>query len=274
MALRRWLLPALLFLAFDLPAHASPEPAIGPSYIGMCSKHWPCDRSLEVFGGRDLKATGWLAVTFGEECPCPRRFLALPGKKFVRVHLANCTCFPERGRRCGRHEPFRGESIASADRKLRGKDPTLLRRYRRNLLNTRRVLGAVDADTQVRLSLCLESEFSGPARRVLLRAARAVFPGAVFVDSVVGRACLPELVCEKHGSRPSLPAGQACIVDTDGDDYRRINPFAYADRYRRCEAVLYWEESFNLISPDGTGFVDPLDRTAVPDFRAIARVLP
>jgi hypothetical protein len=268
-----WAVILTALALFDLPAHASPEPVIGPSYLGMCSEAWPCGRSLRVFEGREVKATGWLSVTFGEECPCAKRFLALPGRKVVRVHLANCTCFKERGRECGSNEPFRGETIKSAERKLLRRDRSLLRRYRRNLLLTKRVLGGADAETEVLLSLCLESELTGPARRVLLREARKVFPSGTFVDSVVGRACLPELVCEKHGEHATFPPGQACIADTDGDDYRAIDFPAYLERNRRCKKLL-WEPGFNLL-PDVLGpFEYPLERTHRPSFGSIRYALP
>lgn len=246
----------------------------GPSYIGICHKDWSCAPSLAVWPPGAVKALGFLAVTFGEECPCVRRFLKTEGPKYLRVHIANCTCFGERGRRCGPYEPFHGESIASANRKLRQRNPTLLKRYRRNLQNVRDILeGAVEPLT-VRLSLCLESEFSSAARRVLLTEAHKYFPRGHFVDSVVGQPCLPGLVCEKHGLRPAFPPGASCVADTDGDDYRGTHLGGFLGRARACEAAFLWEPSFNALTGKEPAFVDPRKRVATPrDFGPVREAL-
>jgi hypothetical protein len=256
----------ILALSFTL-AHASFCSAdnLAASYIGFCSKSWPCAESLKVFADLPVKRVGWLTATFGERCPCAKEFFKLPGAKYVRVHLANCTCFPERGRSCASNEPFRGESIASADAKLRRKDPTVLRRYRRNLaIAARNLQGA--GDTTVRLSLCLESDFSNQARSVLLNEARKVFPRATFVDSITKGSCLPGIICERHGLAPSV--GGQCITDTDGDDYR------FGVRGNQCEASFLWMQHFNLIR-DGM-FRLPLLRTQHPyreDFIELSQAL-
>ena len=262
-----------LLAPFVLLAYASIVPCVaqvkGPSYIGFCSPRWPCKESLTVFEGQEVKATGWLVGTFGDKCPCADAFLKTPGRKYVRVTLANCTCFPERGRKCGEGEPFRGETIASADKKLRRRDPVLLYRYRRNLKLAKRSLKYVDVETDVRVSLCLESEFSGQARKVLLREAQRAFQYYRYVDSVVGKRCLPGLICEKHGARPRVNA--PCIVDTDGQDYR-----AGFSSPRHCEASFLWWPGANLLHPGRSSFVPPRERTNAPterDFEQLKRAL-
>ncbi len=151
------MLRSILILAINVAVvNCAYGQAIGGSFLGMCSKNFACKRSLSVFEGQEVAATGWLIATFGDECPCAKQFLSLPGKKLARIHIANCTCFPERGRRCGKNEPFHGESIRSADRKLKARNGTLLKRFRRNLELTKGQLSGVDlSNTSVYLSHAL-----------------------------------------------------------------------------------------------------------------------
>lgn len=239
-----------------------PEDNFGASYIGFCHRLWPCERSLEPFRGVPVKRLGFLAPpTFGNSCPCYRRFLALPGPKFVRATLANGTCFRERGRVCGKGETFFQESIASADTKLKRRNPGLLRRYRRNAQRLKGILGD-HPEVTIRLALCLECPVSDRARRSLLTVAREVFPGGVFVDSVLTQRCLNGTICEKHGLRPRLAA--PCIADTDGESFIGANIHDFERRTRACEAALLWDFAFNLLDPSRTTFQPPLERTSRP----------
>jgi hypothetical protein len=235
---------------------------LGMSAIGFCHELWPCEQSLRVFDGVPVKRLGFLAPpTFGRSCPCYKRFQKLPGPKYVRVHLANGTCFRERGRTCGEGELFEGESLSSADRKLRRRNPGLLRRYRHNAERVRRIL-AESSDTIERLALCLECPVSGPARRALLSVARGLFPDGVFVDSVLTQRCLPDLLCEKHGAAPTVRP--PCVADLDGDDAREVDLEKFRARTRLCEASFVWLRPLNLL-PEGTHpFVPPSLRTRLP----------
>lgn len=244
-------------------ATANSQSNFGASYLGMCHSRWKCQQSLDVFQGVPEKRVRWLATTFGKQCPCVKRFLGLPGRKLIVPHLVNGTCFKERGRICGKDEPFFGESIASADSKLKRKRPDILRRYRKNLQNTRRILQAADADTEVLLSLCLECPLSDQARLTLLEEARLVFPDGKFVDSVLSQKCLPGLVCEKHGRLPRLPAGE-CIADTDGDSFDQIDMDAFIERTRQCRAAFLWAFRFNLLDVTSGSFQPPLERSHPP----------
>lgn len=248
-----------LTLLFTLSAHAEPKCA---SYLGLCSPHWNCDHSLTVFRRLPVKCTGYLAETFNKEgCPCANKFLALPGPKILRVHLTNGTCFPERGRRCGSHEVFAGESIASADRKLKRGDKRLLRRYRRSIERTRTTLHNLDANTQLYISPCLESPFSDAARKVMADIAREAFPLASVVDSVIRQKCLPGLVCETHGEMNKGPANHRitapCIRDSDGEDFLGIPDY----HHPQCIGTFLWEPEFNCLDTSRQGFQPPLQRT-------------
>jgi hypothetical protein len=109
------------------------EPLRGASLIGMCSKNFECGRIEEV-----LRTTppwqpvvfGYLAETFGRKCKCLDRLLELPFEKIIRVHIANGTCFPERGRRCNRLDVFSGLSQREAETLLNRNNRRLMRRFR------------------------------------------------------------------------------------------------------------------------------------------------
>lgn len=262
----------LLLFAFLLCRQANAQDNnLGASYIGMCHRKFPCDDALAVFNGLDVARVGWLAVTFGKTCTCPKRFLALPGRKLVRVHLINGTCFKERGRSCAADEVFYQETIASADKKFKQKNAGIVRRYRRALQATQRVLRGIDADTTLLLSLCLECPLSNRARAVMLTEAQKVFSeGVTWVDSVLSQRCLPGLVCEKHGGAPRV--GSPCVVDTDGDSFLSLDVPIFIEAGRACEAALLWAPRFNLLCPDATGFIPPLSRSCIPtkaDFKVL-----
>lgn len=255
----RALLGSLLGLCVTLAAHAQVRCA---SYLGACSQRFPCDAALAALSGLDKPCMGWLHTTFGTRCECPRRFLTLAHNKVARVHVINGSCFPERGRRCAKDEVFANESIPSADKKLRTKNPAILRKYRRKLQELRRVLSVASEGTDVYISPCLECPVGDRARRVLVDETRKVFPSFPIVDSVLTQRCLRGTVCEKHGSRANPPA--PCIVDTDGESYLDMNMPAWFERTRQCEQQHLWTLRFNMLCPEYTSFVPPLRRTCGP----------
>lgn len=260
---------AILALALLVtPAAASAQGNnFGASYIAMCSRFWPCEESLAALRGAPVPKVGWLVRTFGSECRCPRRFLATPGPKVVRVHLANGTCFPERGRRCMRGEPFMGETIASAERKVLRRARGVTGRFRRNLLNARRTLSRASRGTRILLSPCLECPLSPPARSVLLEEARSAFPRlplSSFVDNPLRGPCLPGTTCEVHGAAPRCPPTGRCVIDTDGDDILRIDRGAFLRSASRADLAFIWAPGFNLLDPGKRTFVPPGRRKARP----------
>lgn len=101
-----------------LASTALSEPLNGASYIGVCSPKFPCTEALKGFP-RGVYNLGYLNETFGSNCGCVKRFQRLSrGQGYVRVHAVNGTCFPSRGRTCGKGEFFHGESVKSATKKL------------------------------------------------------------------------------------------------------------------------------------------------------------
>lgn len=253
---------AFLILSLFISSLAFAEPLKGPSYIGMCSPSFPCEKALKVFEGQYDKAVGYLADSFGHECSCVREFLSLPGGKYVRVHLANGTCFPERGRRCGKYDVFYRETKKSAQRKLEQRDPALLRRYRASILRTKALIGEERDDLTVRYALCLECPISDRARKALLREALRYLPRKSIVDSPLRHRCLPGLICEKHGDSMLYARGQRCISDTDGITLFDANLERLNRNSKQCEAIFYWTFGFNLLPYKYTGdFIPPHKRT-------------
>lgn len=251
-----------LILSLLLPSIAFARPVEGPSYIGMCNPNFPCKRALRVFDGHDVKAVGYLADAFGHECRCVKDFLNLPGDKYIRVHLANGTCFPERGRRCGKYDVFYKETQKSAQAKLERKDRRLLSRYRASIMRTKALLGAEREGVTIRYSLCLECSISDKARRVLLAEALKHLPKDAIVDSPMRFRCLAGLICENHGDSMRYLTGQRCISDTDGISLFEADLQRLKRRSIRCEAIFYWTYGFNLLPYEYRGrFIPPYSRS-------------
>lgn len=256
---------SFLILSLLLPIVALAEPIGGASYIGMCNQKFPCDRAIKALESEHTKAIGYLADAFGHECSCVREFLKLPGGKYVRVHLANGTCFPERGRKCGRYDVFYKETQKSAQRKLERRDKTLLRRYRASIMRTKALLGNEREDLTLRYSICLECNLSDRARKVLLSEAVKHFPRDAIVDSPLRHECLPGLICEKHGDSMRYKKGQHCISDLDGITMFEADVERLKKRSRQCEAIFYWTTGFNLLPYGYQGkFIYPYARKDRP----------
>lgn len=250
-----------LILSLFVSSIALAEPFQGASYIGMCNPNFPCEEALKSLEVSRKKAIGYLADTFGHECSCVREFLKIPGGKYVRVHLANGTCFPERRRHCGKYDVFYGESQKSAQRKLENKDAKLLRRYRASIMRTKALLGKPTGDLAIRYSLCLECKLSDRARRALLQEALKHISQDLLVDSPIGFKCLPGIICEKHGDSMEYAKGQRCISDTDGIAFFDSDIERLKKGSKQCEAIFYWTFGFSLLPYKYSGeFVPPYKR--------------
>jgi hypothetical protein len=266
--MRGWL---IAFLFWAGVAQADGE-NLGLSMLGLCHKLWPCQESLQAFKGLPRIQTGWLMQTFADDCRCGRKLLSDPRPKVVRIHIANGPCL--RNRRCGQYEIFAGETVASADRKVRKKDERLLSRFKVVLAKTKALLQNAQGELKCYVSPCLECDLSDRARQVLFGLASEYLPGCRQVDSVFSQRCLPGKVCEKHGEKPSLNA--PCIADLDGVDYQKADVIGFAERFKHCEMAHLWALKLNLIDPHGTSFIDPRKRTTIPNrnyFEAMARYI-
>lgn len=251
------IISALIFLSM-LPCWG--ESLRGASLIGLCSKHFDCKEIVEVLSTTpswENVTFGYLAETFGRKCTCLDRLLALPNPKVVRVHIANGTCFPERGRKCNRLDVFSGLSQKRAETLLNRNNRKLMRRFR---MAVHRVHGRLSGRQGLTIyySSTLESPFRKRARKRLLGALKGIVGEENLVDSVLKQRCLSDTICEKHGDKFSFKEGQRCIVDTDGISTLVMNEARFESQSKQCEIKFYWSHGFNLI--DGGRFIDPLRR--------------
>lgn len=244
-------------IAFCSIAHAEP----GLSYLGMCHQLWPCQASMKAFDGLPVIRTGWLMQTFADDCRCAATLLQDPRPKEIRVHIANWTC--ARNQRCGQYEIFAGLTTQQADRKVREKDPALLKKFQAVLEKTQRLLQNARGGLKLYVSPCLECDLSDASRKILLDLTAKAFPHATLVDSVFRPQCLPNVVCEKHGDAPS-GLRSPCGVDTDGIDFQKIDVPKYFERYQHCDYSHLWMLRFNLNDPHITNFIDPRKRITAP----------
>jgi hypothetical protein len=250
----------VLFIIITSSTWSYAKPIRGASYIGICNPSFPCQKAL-----RGVKALGYLADAFGHRCQCIREFLKTPGPKYLRVHLANGTCFPERGRKCGRKDVFYRESLKSAESKILRRDRGIFRAYEASILRTKRLLSSADAETTLRYSLVLEAPFSNRARQKLLKIAKRHFPEEALVDSVLSQRCLKGLICERHGDSMRYSPDQRCISDTDGIPFSDANLPRLEQHSAQCEAIFYWTTGFNLLPYGYSGkFIYPYERKHQP----------
>jgi hypothetical protein len=255
--MRSFLIETWVALWAFIATSALAEPIQGASYIGICNPNFPCKKALQ-----NVSAVGYLADSFGHRCQCVQRFLTNPGMKYLRVHLSNGTCFPERNRRCGKYDVFRGETLETAEQKLIKKDPKLLGRFEASILRTKRLLALSDANTTIRYSLSMEAPFSNKARLSLLEIAKKHLPEEALVDSVLSQRCLKGLICEKHGDSMRYAATQRCISDTDGLSLFDADIDKLRNRSKQCEAIFYWSMGFNLLKYGHKGsFIYPYKRS-------------
>lgn len=249
-----------LCLVFICIQQLHAEPLRGASLIGMCSKNFECEKIEEVLRTTLISQPvvfGYLAETFGRKCECLDRLLDLPHEKIIRVHIANGTCFPERGRRCNQLDVFSGLSQKEAEALVNRNNRRLMRRFRMAAHRAHeRLFGKQDAI--IYWSSTLESPFRKRARKRLLEALRDIVANENLVDSVLKQRCLSNTVCERHGDGFSFEEGQRCIVDTDGIPMSFMNRSSFRKGSKNCELAFYWTGGFNLL--EGNRFTDPLKR--------------
>jgi len=244
---------AILLLGFIIGMIFAAIAKADDSLIGLCSKTWDCGKTIEQFKERGIARFGYLAPpTFGEDCKCARRIYSLPMSKIVRIHLSNGPCL--RNQRCEPREVFAGETIKSADRKIRRRDPDLMLRYYKWVIKSAVMLHGVNNLTCY-VSPTLESDFSPRARRILLDETKDMFPQCQLVDNPLKGPCLDGYICERHGPNPRLKP--PCIADLDGSEVNAEERSAYHARTNSCILSLNWKPSFNCLEKT---FISPRKR--------------
>jgi hypothetical protein len=229
----------IVLLAFIASAQAQ-----GTSYIGLCSKSWPCEKTLATWQKTPI-FVGWLEDSFGSSCQCANTILSQDKPKTIRVHLANGPCL--RNRRCERQDVFFGYTIASAARAV--KIPSSRLRKRLDVLATRlkQRIEQSKGPLTCYVSPVLESDFNGPIRKTLLSAVSAILPSCIMVDNPLRAACVAGIVCERHGINPSLR--KPCIADLDGTEAKSaLDLNRYNANTRQCDVQFYWTAWMNCNS--------------------------
>lgn len=243
------------FILLFLPLWSASGEA-GLSYLGLCAKGWNCKGTIESFQSQNTITTGWLENTFAKGCRCGERLLNQHKPINLRVHFTNSPCL--RNRRCGSYEVFAGETVASANRKVRKRNRRIMTKYRRVVMRFKRRLDNAKAHVACYVSPCLECDLSAKARRVLHSYTSRLLPACVLVDSVYRKRCLKGVICEKHGVTPRFKPGQQCIADLDGVDGRETNLTVYKHATKQCLMRYYWDLRYNCIR--NANFVDPRKR--------------
>lgn len=230
------------------------ESYAAPSFLGMCHKEWDCNATQSLYDGQGSLVFGWLENTFGRDCKCVDGLLQDARPKVVRAHLINSPCM--RNKRCGRYEVLYKETAASASRKITRGDRRILNKFDVVLDRAAARIEKSTGGLQCYISPCLECDLYEPARRMLANRVSARLPSCGIVDNPYRRRCLRGAICEAHGESPRV--AEPCIVDLDGVDGATIDVAKYAQSYRRCDIVYYWEPWMNCIRGE---FVNPRSRS-------------
>lgn len=229
----------------------------GVSWIGQgCHAKADCGAIMSAYKGATNINGGWLYGTFNPTgCKCSKVVLADPRPKTVRVAICNSTCFPERGRRCQKHECFAGMNSRQASKAILADNPALYERVDKTIALAKEDIALAKQPVQFLIQPCLECSVSKEARYKLNEYVASKFPGHLIVDNPVKGPCAPGLICEKHGN---VSGNANTIVDLDGVDYKKINKEDFWKKNRQSLMVLAWSPCANGIS--STKFVPPLQR--------------
>lgn len=231
----------------------------GISWLGqMCHAKSDCkiiERSFQDVGTINV---GWLYGTFNSNgCKCSSVVLQDPRPKRVRISICNSTCFPERGRRCQRHECFGGMNTRQANRAILNNDAPLFRRVDRILQMAKADMALAVGTTQFYVQPCLECSVSREARRKLSEYVAAQFaPPVMMVDNPLRDSCFAEYICERHGN---VRGRGDTIIDLDGVDYDKIDKQAFWEKNKRALMVLAWKPCANGWKPGP--FIPPHQRS-------------
>lgn len=267
----KWLLLLVLFLS----SVSAQNQNMGMSYLGLCNSTWPFKDSMTAFEGlKEIKLSVLAGATFGPDCQGLRRILWDSRPKTVRMHIANSTCQPERGRVCGSYEVFDNSGTASNERQILLNQGTW-KRYVEQLNRAKDYVSASVGPLNLYLSPCLECDLGSKARKKMLDEAAKVFPSAVLVDNPIRDRCIDGVVCEQHGYGASPRA--RCIADLDGDDWQDGDMLKLATKFRNCDLDFIWGLKFNCVDHHNRNFVDPRKRDCsianANYFRAASQIL-
>lgn len=247
----------------------------GISYIlQMCSVQAKTQRKFwnEAYKNSSVWNAGWLYGQTSNQVGCQwsKAFMQMPKPKRVRVHICNCTCFKDRGRKCGSNECFPGSiSTSEANKMVANHNAKLFKTIDKivaKAIEDAKAAGNTLVDFAV--SPCLESGLTAANRKIMMqyvvskftthnaeRVAAGLNP-IRYVDNPLNDTCLKNRFCEKHGF---IKRGAKGIADTDGVDYDNIAQATYGGNNSKAWMVLAWKPCLNGLKPKAT-FIDPVTR--------------
>lgn len=217
---------------------------------------------------------GWLygQTSKLDGCQWSKKFMKLSKQKRVRVHICNCTCFKDRGRKCGPNECFPGADMTTA------KANQMVANHNAQLFKTiDKIIDKAITDAEAAkltlvdyaVSPCLESGLTASNRKIMMqyiegkfasyaayRASKGLNP-IRFVDNPLNDTCLKNRFCEKHGD---VKRGAKGIADLDGIPYDGIAQANYGEINKKAWMVLLWDYCLNGL-PKGADFQYPNTRT-------------
>lgn len=249
------LILALITLISSIKANG--EANRGVSWIGQgCAANAPCEPIMAAYSGASVINAGWLYGTFNPDgCKCSKVLLADPRPKTIRVSICNSTCFPERGKRCMKHECFAGMNGRQATKAILNDDPATYARIDHTIALAKQDIALAVQPVEFLVKPCLECSISADARYKLNEYIAAQFPGHRIVDNPLRGLCAPGLVCERHGP---VKGDKNTIVDLDGVDYGRIRRYEFWAKNENALMALAWKPCANGWRPGS--FVSPTKR--------------
>lgn len=250
-----------IFLSFIAPRLHAEDHHRGVSWIlQMCTAKADCGTIARTYQGMNRINAGWMYLTSNPDgCKCSRTILKDPRPKRIRVDICNSTCFPERGRKCERHECFAGMTAKTASAAIMKNDPATFKRIDRSISMAVSDRLAAEGPIEYAIKPCLECTLTRQARTKLneyVKAKTATLPGTLYVDNPEGDSCLPGYLCEKHGT-PS--GGSNIISDNDGKDYDTIDQWSYFRKNMSSWLTLAWKACNNGLKK-GDGYSPPVNR--------------
>lgn len=243
--LNLFLSTSLLFLApFYVVLFGHSEANRGISWIGQgCHAKADCGAVMAAYEGVQTVNAGWLYGTFNATgCKCSKVLLADPRPKRIRFDICNSTCFPERGRRCQRHECFARMTGRQASRAILNKDPATFARIDSTIALAKADMAQAVAPVEWFVKPCLECSISREARAALTQYVASHFPGIPLVDNPLRGPCFPGMICERHGD---VRGDANTIVDLDGKSYLEVNKKSFWKQNNDALMVLAWKPCAN-----------------------------
>jgi hypothetical protein len=230
----------LIGFALSILVASSARAIQAPSPYFLSHPKWRCEEMLREYRRIPQLALPIILDTPGKDYSCLDRVLQLPNLVAVELHVINETCFPERGRRCQKHEVPYGYSVKSWTEKIRKRDSGLVRRIQGAAARAAAIAAKARPSVQVFVSPLLESNLGTAEGKIVIDIFRPYFTRPVtFVWNPVrdvGR--IEGTHYELHGYNPRLSA--PCIYNNDGAFYEPVQAPYYLGKYSQCAIAAYW----------------------------------